>query len=97
MSTLHTVNKSPLSASCLKECLRLAATSDAILLLEDGVYAADTHFSHLFDATNAAVYVLEGDAKARGINDRINTEITSVNDAEFVDLLIKYTNSHSWY
>ena len=36
---LHTVNKSPQNPA-LKTCLRVAAKDSAILLIEDGVYAA---------------------------------------------------------
>lgn len=97
MTTLHTVNKSPLSDSCLKECLRVATAADSILLLEDGAYAADVHFSHLFNSIEATVFVLASDAKARGLNGRINNQITSIDDADFVDLVVNNTNSHSWY
>ena len=37
---LHTVNKSPYEKNSLDTCLRLAKQGSAILLIEDGVYAA---------------------------------------------------------
>ena len=40
MSVLHIVNKSPYDRNSLDTCLRLAAPGSAILLIEDGVYAA---------------------------------------------------------
>ncbi|MGD8498050.1 MAG: sulfurtransferase complex subunit TusB, partial [Chromatiales bacterium] len=40
MSMLHTVNKSPFDRNTLDACLRLAKPGSAVLLIEDGVYAA---------------------------------------------------------
>ena len=37
---LHIVNKSPLERNSLDSCLRIAAPGGAVLLIEDGVYAA---------------------------------------------------------
>ena len=37
---LHIVNKSPHQARSLESCLRLALPGHAVLLIEDGVYAA---------------------------------------------------------
>jgi sulfur relay protein TusB/DsrH len=37
---LHTVNKSPFERNSLESCLRLSKAGHAILLFEDGVYAA---------------------------------------------------------
>ena len=37
---LHTVNKSPFENRALETCLRLARQGSAVLLIEDGVYAA---------------------------------------------------------
>ena len=40
MSMLHTVNKSPFEKTTFESCLRHAMPGDAVLLFEDGVYAA---------------------------------------------------------
>ncbi len=40
MSILHTVNKSPYEKNSLDSCLNLAKEGSAVLLIEDGVYAA---------------------------------------------------------
>ncbi len=40
MSILHTVNKSPFEKNNLESCLRYAKSGSAILLIEDGIYAA---------------------------------------------------------
>ena len=37
---LHIVNKSPYERNALESCLRLAQPGSALLLIEDGVYAA---------------------------------------------------------
>ena len=38
--TLHTVARSPFETAALASCLRVARSGSAVLLLEDGVYAA---------------------------------------------------------
>ena len=40
MSTLNIVNKSPFDRNSLASCVRTMSDGDAILLIEDGVYAA---------------------------------------------------------
>ena len=40
MSVLHIVNKSPYERNAFDACLRLAQAGSAILLIEDGIYAA---------------------------------------------------------
>ncbi len=97
MTTLHTVNKSPLTSPCLRECLRLAANNDAVLLIEDGVYAADKHHASLFTQTTATIYVLEADAKARGVIGRLNNSVQVIDDAGFVALVVQCENAQSWY
>ena len=37
---LHTVNKSPFDHNSLESCLKFARKGSAVLLIEDGVYAA---------------------------------------------------------
>lgn len=37
---LHIVNKSPYERNALDSCLRIATNGSAVLLIEDGVYAA---------------------------------------------------------
>ena len=40
MSILHTVNKTPFERNSLESCLKFASPGAAVLLIEDGVYAA---------------------------------------------------------
>ena len=76
MSILHTVNKSPFEKNSLDECLTHSMDGSAILLLEDGVYAAmqGTNVEADVKAAMAGkkVYVLGPDVKLRGLSsDRI--------------------------
>lgn len=96
MATLHIVNKSP-QQPFLENCLRVAADNDGILLIEDGVYAADEHYTGLFADKKSKIFVLENDVKARGLFDRLNQNIEILTDAGFVEKVVEYSKSHSWY
>ena len=67
---LHTVNKSPFEKNSLSSCLSVAKDGSAILLIEDGVYAA-TKGTRISDSVSSAsgvkIYVLGPDLKARGV------------------------------
>jgi tRNA 2-thiouridine synthesizing protein B len=100
MSTLHTINKSPFDRNSLDSCLRVISDNDAILFIEDGVYAATgTSFS---DAVKAAanshsVYVLGPDLSARGMKEDGIVEGVKVVDYEgFVDLVTENDKVNSW-
>ncbi len=96
---LHTINKSPLNSGCFHSCLRTLSERDAVLLIEDGVYGADEHFSTLFGELpdTISIYVLEADLAARGLKSRINPSIKTIDDAGFVDLCCHYPKMQSWY
>lgn len=101
MPILHTVNKSPFEKSTFKSCLDHAKSGDAILLIEDGVYAASkgTSASDEIAAANGGIslYALEADLAARGISASVLTEGISVVDyGGFVDLVTKYDVSQAW-
>ncbi|MDH3690530.1 MAG: sulfurtransferase complex subunit TusB [Gammaproteobacteria bacterium] len=98
---LHTVNKSPSEKNSLDTCFRLAKPGSAILLIEDGVYAAMSGTSaeqKMRDATSRYdVYVLEPDLKLRGLDhDRIVEGIKIVGYDDFVDLAVKHRRVQSW-
>ena len=63
MTHLHTVNKPVL----LDLCLRSIEDGDALLLIEDGVYAATQTFSELL-RDDLRYFVLQNDMAARGLN-----------------------------
>jgi tRNA 2-thiouridine synthesizing protein B len=101
MSVLHIVNKSPFERNSLDTCLRLAKADSAILLIEDGIYAARKNTAaadKLQQALgNHPVYALAADLQARGVNtDDIIDGISLVDYDGFVKLTTEYDKSQSW-
>jgi tRNA 2-thiouridine synthesizing protein B len=96
---LHIINKSPLDRNSLDTVLATAAEG-AILLIEDGVYAATKGNAFEGKLKGAMgkfkVYALQGDLEARGIADRVTDGITAVDYAGFVDLVAEYKTNQSW-
>jgi tRNA 2-thiouridine synthesizing protein B len=98
---LHTVNKSPFERNSLETCLRFARQGHAILLYEDGIYAAlkGTIFESKMTATvtNCKVYVLVPDLEARGMRmDNVIAGIQPVDYAGFVDLVVENNPVQAW-
>jgi tRNA 2-thiouridine synthesizing protein B len=101
MSDLHTVNKSPLDKNALDSCLRFAADGSAILLIEDGVYAAVKGTAvegRIREAMGRhKVYALGPDLRARGLkDDRVIDGIALVDYAGFVDLVESTDKVQAW-
>jgi tRNA 2-thiouridine synthesizing protein B len=101
MATLHTVNRSPHAAPALVSCLRMALPGHALVLLEDGVYAAvaaDAGSAQLRDAQpGVAVYALGADLAARGIAaDTLLPGVEVVDYESFVDLACRYDKVQAW-
>lgn len=101
MSTLHTVNKSPFERTSLNSCLRFAQPGAALLLIEDGVYAAlagtcvEEEVKGALDRVK--IYVLGPDLKARGLPEgRVIDGIGVVDYAGFVDLAAEYAKVQAW-
>ena len=97
---LHIVNKSPSQSRTLESCLRLAQPGSALLLIEDGVYAATQG-----NADGAAlrvacgrlqVYALQPDCDARAVTAMLAEGITLVDYGGFVDLVAERKTTHSW-
>lgn len=102
MSTLHTVNKSPFSHTTLASCLDLCQPGDALLLIEDGVYAvlaSSPQAEQLLRARDAGVrlYALKSDLSARGLTDQHLEAIELTDYAGFVRLSIEQQRTQSWY
>lgn len=98
---LHTVNKSPYEKNSLDTCLRLAKQGSAILLIEDGVYAALSGTSMTDKMKKAidihTVYVLGPDLKARGLDGtRVVDGIKVIGYDGFVDLTVEHDTVQSW-
>jgi len=97
---LHIINKSPFETNTLNTCLRMAQPGHALLLIEDGVYAA-TQGSAAQERIRQAcatlkVYVLQPDMDARGVTGKLIDGVTLVDYGGFVDLAEQYDTSHSW-
>lgn len=102
MSTLHTINKSPYSNSSLASCIKICSKSDAILLLEDGVFGALTSAPEseqlqqlMHDGTR--VFAISADVKARGLTDKLLSSIELIDYNSFVQLTIEHRCVQSWY
>jgi tRNA 2-thiouridine synthesizing protein B len=97
---LHIVNKSPSQTRSLESCLRLAQPGSAVLLIEDGVYAAtkgNANASALHAACDRLqVYALQPDCDARGVTALLAEGITLVDYGGFVDLVAQRRTSHAW-
>ncbi len=98
---LHTVNKSPFERNTLSSCLRLARKGSAVLLIEDGVYAAvaGTTVSEQVSERMAefSFYVLGPDVAARGLGGAPLIEGIQVVDYEgFVDLVAEHDVTQAW-
>ena len=97
---LHIVNKSPYERNALEACLRLARAGSALLLIEDGVYAAtrgNAAEASLREAmARLKVYALRPDLEARGVAARVMEGIELVDYGGFVDLACGQPNCQSW-
>lgn len=95
---LHTLNRAP-SHPAFAQCLRLLAPGDALLLLGDGVYAAlaGSRAAAELTASGAALHVLDVDARAAGVLERLTEGVTVSDDAGFVGLTEHYPRQQAWY
>ena len=87
MATLHIVNK----AAALADCLPLLTGADALLLIEDGVYAARTGIE-----APCPCNALDDDLQARGLNGRIGAGIEVVSFDGFVELVERHQPVVTW-
>lgn len=97
---LHIINKSPFETNTLDSCLRMAQPGHALLLIEDGVYAA-TQGSAAEErvrqaCTTLKVYALQADMDARGVTSKLVKGVTLVDYGGFVDLVEHCDTSHTW-
>ena len=97
---LHIVNKSPLERNALDSCLAAAQPGAAVLLIEDGVYAATR--GHAAESKLRAalghleIYVLAPDLEARGMAQSLAEGVKTVDYAGFVELVAQHKNCQSW-
>jgi len=97
---LHIVNKSPYERNALDSCLRIATNGSAVLLIEDGVYAAvkGGSFEGKVQAAlpGLKIYALGPDLSARGMADRVLDGVNVVDYGGFADLVAEHSNCQSW-
>ena len=101
MPILHTVNKSPFEKDSLDACIAHALDGSAVLLIEDGVYAAASGTvveSRVRDAMqHLSFYALASDWKARGFaGAELIDGIELVDYGGFVDLVTGHDSVQSW-
>ena len=101
MPILHTVNKSPFEKDSLDTCIAHALDGSAVLLIEDGVYAAARGTAvepRVHDAMpRLNIFVLANDCKARGLTEaELIDGIVPVDYGGFVDLVTGHDSVQSW-
>lgn len=101
MTDLHTINRSPYSHEALQSCLRVAVAGSAIVLYEDGVYAAVkcTQVAMLLQQAldKHEVYALQPDMQARGIDpQQLLPGIMIIGYPEFVELSVQRNKVQAW-
>jgi tRNA 2-thiouridine synthesizing protein B len=97
MSMLHVVNKSPYERDSLDTCVGYCKDGDAVLLIEDGVYAAMKAGAAAAKLDGLDVSVLGSDLAARGIaEDKLVDGVKVVDYAGFVDLVEAKDKVQSW-
>lgn len=100
MSMLHTINKSPFERRSLDSCLNHAKKGSAILLIEDGVYAAvkGTATGRKLETVmkDVSVYALQPDVDTRGMQGRLVDGVKLVDYGGFVDLVTQHQGTQSW-
>lgn len=99
MSSLHIVSTSAYRTDALLRAVQLAAAGDAILVIEDGVYAAaDTTTTNAVLAQcqpGVTFYALAEDLAARALP-ACAERFKTVDYAGFVELVCQHQNSVSW-
>ncbi|KAF0118646.1 MAG: sulfur relay protein TusB/DsrH [Rhodospirillaceae bacterium] len=98
---LHTVNKSPFERNALDACLTHAKKGSAVLLFEDGVYAATKGTAPGNTVAGVAkdlkIFVLGPDLKARGYDEsQVVAGVTVVDYGGFVDLVVEHGPVTAW-
>ena len=100
MSDLHTINKSPFEKSSFDSCMEHVLEGSAVLLYEDGVYAAlkgTAAEGKVKSVQGVKVYALGPDLSARGLQEeRVIDGVEIVDYAGFVDLAAKHDKVVAW-
>lgn len=90
---LHILTRSPSASDSLQTCLALARGGDALLLLDDGVYALLQ--PELRDGGKDVYFLLE-DARLRGLESLLPAHAKAVDYAGMVGLTEQHSPIHTW-
>lgn len=93
---LHTVNKSPLHHRALGSCLQFFSAGDALVLLEDGVYAGITGVDCGLDQFSGDVFAIAADVEARGLASRMSEHLKLISYGDFVELCTDFGSIKNW-
>ena len=97
---LHIVNQSPRASRALHSCIRIARPGEALLLIEDAIYAATPGGALACGMDDAVqrlkVYVLRPDLEARGMAERLVAGVIPVDYQGFVDLVAEHPINQTW-
>lgn len=96
MSVLHTIARSPRSA-LLNSCQPTLAQSDALLLLEDGVYYCLDGQALASLPKGCRVFALREDVRARGLADKLPAAVERVSTKKFVALCCDFDKVVNWF
>ncbi|WP_104400385.1 sulfurtransferase complex subunit TusB [Vibrio penaeicida] len=86
------------SQAGIKEAIQYSASHDIILLVEDAVYAANTHhhaFEYLVNS-KLAIYVLMPDVDARGLRSCIDDNVAKADFSDWVTLTEVHETTLTW-
>ncbi|MBP1149023.1 sulfurtransferase complex subunit TusB [Methylocaldum sp. RMAD-M] len=102
MAVLHLVNRSPQESRALEDCLARAGKGDAVLLIENAVYAAvkggDSEAVLKSAMGRVRFYALGPDLDARGVEtSEVAETIRIVDYGGFVDLTVESRLVQSWF
>ncbi|TNF68627.1 MAG: hypothetical protein EP298_05790 [Gammaproteobacteria bacterium] len=94
---LHILNST--SQKALNNLESVINHNDALILIEDAIYLPYFYTDLLKPFKEFSIYLLDSDAKARGINQELNCDIFSfvlADYAQFVILCCQYDKTISW-
>ncbi len=102
MAVLHIVSRSPRESRALEDCLVRAGKGDAVLLIEDAVYAAvdGADIEAVLKSAPGRVrfYALGPDLDKRGVDaSKVAEAIRIVDYGGFVDLTAECRLVQSWF
>ena len=94
---LHIIQTSPFNTDLLARLARRALPHDAFLLVGDGCYAIANPEQLMAAIPDCgALYMLESDARARGLHHQQSTVVELIDYDRFVTLSIEHPQSITW-